>query len=198
MNNQNQYLASNLTYLMKMSGLPTKQLAQIFNISVEQLSNLKSGRFTNPTVKYLISISNYFNVTIDHLLYTNIAKLGTLPKLNNYIPLFSFENLTHPNSDLILITHDLPPDTFAIKISNKLSAFQNGSILFVNRHIKPKSLDYIVVLNLTTWLYSLKQLIIEDSTYLKSTIMDKNTKLFNKTEYAHYATVIGYQITKFF
>ena len=55
--------------------------------------------------------------------------------------------------------------------SDELSPFSKGGILFIDRHRKPQSLDYAIIMQHNTSSATLKKLIIEDNHYyLKSLV----------------------------
>ncbi len=58
--------AENLKSLRKAHGLDQRQLANIINVSSKTVSHWETG-YTEPSINQLISLSKYFDVSIDEL-----------------------------------------------------------------------------------------------------------------------------------
>lgn len=56
----------NLKELRKINKLDQKAFAKLFNVSPKTISHWETG-YTEPSISQLISIANYFDVTIDEL-----------------------------------------------------------------------------------------------------------------------------------
>lgn len=55
-----------LRELRKERGLTLRKLGDVINTSNQNISNWEVGR-SNPNIKYLISLADYFHVSIDYL-----------------------------------------------------------------------------------------------------------------------------------
>lgn len=55
-----------LRELRKEHGLTLRELGDTINTSNQNISNWEVGR-SNPNIKYLIALADYFNVSIDYL-----------------------------------------------------------------------------------------------------------------------------------
>ncbi|MCH5142454.1 MAG: helix-turn-helix transcriptional regulator [Clostridiales bacterium] len=56
----------NLKQLRTINGLGQKQLAEILNTTLKTVSHWETG-YCEPSISQLITIANYFDVTIDEL-----------------------------------------------------------------------------------------------------------------------------------
>ncbi|MBO5395192.1 MAG: helix-turn-helix transcriptional regulator [Clostridia bacterium] len=65
------YFATNLKTLRKEKNLTQPQLAQALNVSKGMIS-LWENEICEPTASNIIAVANFFNISIDDLLLTNL------------------------------------------------------------------------------------------------------------------------------
>ena len=71
---------SNIKFLLAREGISQSALAIAIDKSVTHISSLINGHGT-PTLEFIINVSKYFNMTIDDLIYVDMAtEMG--PKAN--------------------------------------------------------------------------------------------------------------------
>lgn len=70
------YLGLNIKLLRIRNGLTQEALASEFGITRSTLNNYENTIVLNPTVEILVSMSKYFNVSIDILLKTDLSKFS--------------------------------------------------------------------------------------------------------------------------
>jgi transcriptional regulator with XRE-family HTH domain len=73
---QNTYWAANIRFLRKRKKLSQEMLAQAVGISRAKLNGLENGVTQNPTLGDLVQFSNYFKISVDTLIRTELAKLS--------------------------------------------------------------------------------------------------------------------------
>src|SRR3990167_5435700 len=76
-------LAHNLNNLMRDKGVDTKQLSALTGVSISLLNSLKRGD-GNPTLGTLITLANFFDISIDSLILSDARKPGTMMILPIY------------------------------------------------------------------------------------------------------------------
>lgn len=60
-------LSENLKGLRKAKGIGQTELAEVLNVSAKSVSHWETG-YTEPSVSQLISLADYFDVSLDELL----------------------------------------------------------------------------------------------------------------------------------
>jgi transcriptional regulator with XRE-family HTH domain len=75
---QNIFWSLNIKYLRKRKKLSQDQLAAELGISRSKLNAHENGQTTNPTLNDLLDFSQYFKVSVDALLKTDLGKLPEL------------------------------------------------------------------------------------------------------------------------
>jgi transcriptional regulator with XRE-family HTH domain len=78
----------NINHLRKKKGLSQSDLANVFGVTNSLISLLESGR-SLPSFQLLVSISEYFNINLNDLVYTD---LSTEDLSNNKVSLSSGGN----------------------------------------------------------------------------------------------------------
>jgi len=71
------YWGDNVKFLRKHRGLSQDAMAKKLNISRSKLNAHENGHTLNPPVEDLLMMSQYFNISIDHLLKMNICDVGS-------------------------------------------------------------------------------------------------------------------------
>jgi transcriptional regulator with XRE-family HTH domain len=92
------FFAENLKYLIKKSGKKQFQIAEILGLNSTRLSNYSTG-ISEPDYLLLSKISKYFNVSIDTIILTDLAK--NYGNQNNYDS--SIETAFYSNKGIPLI-----------------------------------------------------------------------------------------------
>jgi transcriptional regulator with XRE-family HTH domain len=70
------FLGSNIKILRTRMGLTQEVIANEFGITRSTLNNYENTIVVNPTAEILVTISTYFNVSIDNLLKTDLSKFS--------------------------------------------------------------------------------------------------------------------------
>ena len=65
------YFSQNLKFLRKENNLSQPELAQALNVSNGMISFWENGKY-EPTASNIIAIANFFNISIDDLLLTQL------------------------------------------------------------------------------------------------------------------------------
>lgn len=68
----------NIKFLRERKNLTQEELAQALDFNRNKLQALESGQTKNPQIADLIKFSEYFNISVDTLLKTNLTRLGEL------------------------------------------------------------------------------------------------------------------------
>ena len=87
-----QLLSSNLCWLMKNKSLDSSFLSEKTGIAVTTINSLKRG-VGNPTYSTLVSLSEFFNITISQLTEINLINGLEIEKKSQDIPLLTFNEL---------------------------------------------------------------------------------------------------------
>lgn len=66
------YLKSNILFLKK--NISFKSMADTSGIPRSTLNDLATGKITNPKLDLLIKLRDYFKVSIDDLVFTDLSK----------------------------------------------------------------------------------------------------------------------------
>ena len=70
------FLGSNIKIMRTRIGLTQEEIAHEFGVTRSTLNNYENTIVVNPTSEILITISKYFNVSIDVLLKTDLSKFS--------------------------------------------------------------------------------------------------------------------------
>ena len=141
-------LASNLTNLMRDKDIDTKELSALTGISISLLNALKRGD-GNPTLGTLITLANFFDVTIDTLILSDARKSQTIM----IIPVYALQtahaiNQYQPLKNIHLkIEDDNSKLSCAIQIDNSslMPFFDKGSIFLISNDKKYTDGDLVLV-----------------------------------------------------
>lgn len=142
------YLGTNLMKLMREKSIDTKELSALSGISVSLLNALKRGD-GNPTLGTLISLANFFNVSIDNLISTSSINQEALM----VIPVFDIQDANDiekhkaPRSIYLKIENETHKNFFAVQINNSslMPFFDKGSIFIISTHKKYADGDFVLV-----------------------------------------------------
>lgn len=142
------YLGKNLMKLMREKSIDTKELSALSGISVSLLNALKRGD-GNPTLGTLISLANFFNVSIDNLISTSSINQEALM----VIPVFDIQDANDiekhkaPRSIYLKIENETHKNFFAVQINNSslMPFFDKGSIFIISTHKKYADGDFVLV-----------------------------------------------------
>jgi DNA-binding XRE family transcriptional regulator len=201
----NSNLTSNLQYLMKKTRVTSVDLAESVKVSAELIGKLKNGWLSNPSLKVLAGIARHFNLTLQELVFADLKNIGNhiIEKQVSYIPVVDWTKIKlwkdEPPIGSVVLENMSRDSLFALRLVHDYGEFKSGAYIFVNTQKKPKSNDYVVVLNKDSGTANIKKLIVEDFYYLQSIIADLgNVVKYNEQEHQIYGVIVGYQNTKFF
>ncbi|MCC2625355.1 MAG: putative peptidase family [Burkholderiales bacterium] len=201
----NSNLTSNLQYLMKKTRVTSVDLAESVKVSAELIGKLKNGWLSNPSLKVLAGIARHFNLTLQELVFADLKNIGNhiIEKQINYIPVVDWAKIKSWKDESpvgsVVVENSSRDSMFALHLVHDYGEFKSGSYVFVNTQKKPKSNDYVIVLNKDSGTANIKKLIVEDFYYLQSVIADLgNVVKYNEQEHQIYGVIVGYQNTKFF
>jgi DNA-binding XRE family transcriptional regulator len=65
-------LTTNLQYLMASHGIDSIDLAEALSISSESIIRIKNGTLSNPSLNTTISLSKYFSVSLEALVFNDL------------------------------------------------------------------------------------------------------------------------------
>jgi len=104
--------------LRKVKHLSTEKMATELNFSERHYKRLESGS-TVPTTSFLISISEYFNVPIDFIVFGN--KKSSSPEAIEQL-IYKFNNLNRQGKQILLsLADELNAYAKQIKVESKLN-----------------------------------------------------------------------------
>lgn len=143
-------LAVSLSHLLEINKVDIKQLSEAINVSENRLNDIKEDLISSPTLTIVTKIANYFDVTIDYLIY-GMPMVKDIN--NNGINWKPIEELTE-QSDINVIVCNLTeksfPKSVAINIGNdgekhNKSYLVNNEFIITNDDI----VDYLNANNFT-------------------------------------------------
>lgn len=166
-----------LTLLMSKANLSAAAVARNCGIPESTIRRLRNEENSNPTASILVSLSTFFNVTVDQLL--GITPLPENDLIGGYkqkielwtqLPLISWEDATvWPNietNSLKTTSTDINIEgqafSLTIKDNNEYEGFLSGSVLIVDPNANPKHKDYVIAQKENQPKASLKQLLIHE------------------------------------
>ena len=202
-------LTNNLKHLMQVTGTKSIELAEIVGVSAESIGKLKNGTFHNPSLRVIAGISTHFKVSLDELIYGKLEDKSQTTNINNdlkpssYVPIIDWDKIktwkNETSASSIIVENINTKNVFALYMEYTYGVFLENSFIFVDVTMKPKSNDYVLVLNIEKDIFNIKKYIIEDEFYLQSVMLDVNTVIKHvPTENVIFGVVFGYQKTKFF
>lgn len=126
-------LSDNILGLMKKNKITITELSNATGIAEITINKLRNGQNNNPTISTLMEIANFFKITVNELLGSNIKNLIIL-----------HEDGTELSQKLPI--DELHDAEFAIKIThNNYSEFQKNTILLISNKVNVKNGDYMIV-----------------------------------------------------
>jgi transcriptional regulator with XRE-family HTH domain len=179
-------LSNNLIALMEARQVGGAQLARAINIPLSTIKNIRKGTNVNPTIETLIPLANYFDVSIEDIISTDLARQAK-KKLNHCskqlpqpVPVITWEEaIAWPNiilSDKQIFTEKPCREAFALNSElNPSEVFSTPGVILVDPMQQPNHLDYVLVHKVGLDRASVRQFIRdEDRCYLKSLIIKNN------------------------
>jgi SOS-response transcriptional repressor LexA len=194
-------LSNNLCWLMKNKSIDSAFLSENTGIALTTINSLKRG-VGNPTYSTLVTLSNFFNVSVSQLTEINLTNDVKLEAKLHEIPLLTFSELNDflykkkhaKNFISIEIEHD-SEKCFAIKINtNAMSPFfEKGSIFVINTLISPQDGDIILV-QFSDQHPCFRKVFIEGNSYffkpISDVLLDTTPKIEKYTVYGVVVTAI--------
>lgn len=141
-------LAHNLNNLMRDKSVDTKQLSALTGVSISLLNALKRGN-GNPTLGTLIALANFFDVSIDSLILSDVRKRGTVAIIPIYEIQVAHETNQHvvKKSIYLKIEEEKSSSHYAIQLDNSslMPFFDKGSIFLISKDDKYSDGDMVLV-----------------------------------------------------
>lgn len=141
-------LAQNLNNLMREKDIETKQLSALTGISASLLNSLKRGN-GNPTLGTLISLANFFDVTIDALVLSDAKKQETMAVLPVYEIDVAHQCSKHNAIQNIYLKIEKEKNTpnYGIRLDNSslMPFFEKGSVFLISSNNKYMDGDLVLV-----------------------------------------------------
>ncbi|MGX5056252.1 helix-turn-helix domain-containing protein [Enterobacter asburiae] len=107
-------IGKNLTYLMQLKGIDSQQLSDRIGVGIATIKNLKRG-VGNPTISTLLSIADFFNVSIGALTDQLLDGEKTISANNaRVLPLIKFNE-----TEAFLEKKALHTDTYTTEVDNE-------------------------------------------------------------------------------
>lgn len=123
-----EYLSSKLTSLMQVNKISNVKLSEDTGIPEITIIKIKKGHNSNPTLATIMTLANYFGVSIDELLTDRVLEVLDMDNADNIVG-------NMPNVENYFGQID-----FAIKVRNdKYINFPKNTILFIKRDYKQLS-----------------------------------------------------------
>lgn len=180
-------LSKNIEFLLKKNKLSSSQLSTASGVDKPIISRILSGKTTNPQVETLKPIADFFNVTIDQLIGSEInidKRHGVVVPISRLlVPLIEWKHIPYwldiKNSYVPAKTVDVKisgsKDSFALAITTNQfePRFSINSIIIVDPMIAPKNRDYILTKSKDSDEITIEQVIIEDNKILLKTVCSK-------------------------
>ncbi len=171
------WLVNNIKRLMMAKGLNEAKLAKRTNIPQPTLHKILSGKTEDPRVSTLKLLAEFFNVSLDAIIYTppheqfNLSSSGT-KKQTKHIPILSWQQCTDATNFLTTLTSNnwehwetaTVSTEQAIAIVSKACMepyFTKGTILLVDLTDKPIDGDLVIVHYADTDEATLRQLSLD-------------------------------------
>lgn len=141
-------LAENLNNLMREKDIETKQLSALTGISASLLNSLKRGD-GNPTLGTLISLANFFDVTIDALVLSDARKQEAMAVLPVYEIDVAHQYSKHNavQNIYLKIEDEKNMPSYGIRLDNSslMPFFEKGSIFLISSNNKYTDGDLVLV-----------------------------------------------------
>lgn len=203
---ENNYLSSNLTHLLKINNLSPLEFAyKVEGAAYETIARIKRDPKSNPTIKTIMVLCNYFDVNVNDLLCTDLTIEKELPiekdeKIEERIPIADWADINNwENSEKHLLV-DVEPGSasFALFVEKDMGEIAKDSYIIINTTIEPKDNCYVLIQNLDNQNVYLRRFIKEDVYYLESLLVDKSLTQYNPSDSKILGVIIGYQKLKLF
>jgi transcriptional regulator with XRE-family HTH domain len=187
---------------MKLKNLKPSQLSKLIDVSAELIIKFRKGDLTNPTLNTLIKIANFFEIPLSELVFADVSneqKTNVSKPSSIYIPVIPSNKFDQPvvpdiATEYITINQFLGDHVFATRLEYDYGIFKKNVLLIIDNKLNIKHNDYILVKNNHSNLISIRQVIVDDSFYLKSIIADISTIVkLDADEYTVYGVILGYQ-----
>lgn len=166
--NQANYLQQNLKFLIKKYNLDNDSLAKITGLTSYTIASLRT-RITNPTLVTLKPLAEFFNLTIDQLVYQDCcidhgSQQQNLNLINNVnIPVIDIErasswpfdgyknnninDINDINIEFITTTGKINNNCYAIKLDSEvlMPSYQKNTILIIDPNKTPQDSNIVLI-----------------------------------------------------
>lgn len=200
-NKVNHKLTGNLCYLIQKNKLTSVDVAKGIGVSAELICKLRNANLTNPSLKVLIGLSRYFNVTIEDLVFSDLSTVNISQSHHRikYIPLVNWAEIEfwqHSTTSLLIDTQENLD--FALYLDTEYAGeFPEHSALLVSKQVELKHNGFVLIQNVKTSSFHISRVIKEDEIYLQS-LITKTVLKHQEIDGIIQGVILGYQKTKFF
>jgi transcriptional regulator with XRE-family HTH domain len=191
-------LSNNLCWLMKNRSMDSAFLSESTGIALTTINSLKRG-VGNPTYSTLVTLGNFFNVSVSQLTEINITNNTSIEHKLHDLALLTFNELNdylyNQKRARNFISIEIDQDAekcFAIKINTNAMTpfFEKGSTFVINTIMSPQDGD-IVLVQFSDQHPCFRKVFIEGSSYFFKPISDSLLDTTSKIEkYTIYGVVI--------
>jgi len=177
-------LAQNLKTLLQTNHATPTQLSAASGIDLPRISRMMAGKTTNPSVKSLQPIAEFFGVTIEQLIGTSCLQVDAsygvvVPIKRLLVPIIEWKHTPYwleikehfQPKHTIDAKSDISRDAYALVINSDRfePRFSDGSIVIVDPTLEPKNRDHIITKDHNNSTITIMQTILENSKiFLKS------------------------------
>lgn len=161
--NLSNQLQKNLKFLIKKYNLDNDSLAKITGLTSYTIASLRA-RSTNPTLLTLKPLAEFFNLTIDQLVYDNCEIIDESNKNNNLnldninIPIININDLNsrvvniynNENNnviDYIVTSGNINNNSYALRLDSEvlMPSYQKNTVLIVDPSKVPQDSNIVVI-----------------------------------------------------
>lgn len=197
-----QYIAENLSSLLKSNNLNASQLAQILDIPMMTVRRLLSGETTDPRISTLKLIADYFGVTIDFLIKKDnfSANTNNFGKVRPFfVPKLNWEAVSKAASlsEINLATwkdwqsislgekERISSNAFALESRPSMfPRFPQGTLFIFDNEISPKDGDIVLIKLKNNNELTLRELVIDPPEWqLHPVVTGSNVLPYSKKEH---------------
>jgi transcriptional regulator with XRE-family HTH domain len=200
-NKPNHRLTSNLCYLIQKNKLTYVDVAKGIGVSAELICKLRNANLNNPSLKVLIGLSRYFNITIEDLVFSDLSTVSISQSIHcmKYVPIVGWDNIEfwEKSNTSILVDTQNNVDFAIYMEAGYTELFPEQSSLLITKQSELVHNSLVLVHTIKTNAFHISQVIKEDDIYLQS-LITKTVLKYQETEGVIFGIVLGYQKTKFF
>jgi len=185
-------LSHNLNFLMEEKGISASNLARAINLPLSSIKKIRNGSTPNPTIATIWPIANYFNVSIEEMIFKNLlvqkiklqkTSINNLVSIN--LPVISWEEaVLWPDIQItkrhIVVTEiKFSQHAFALRIKEEVGRFLSGGLLLIEPEFIPSHQDYIIAYKIGVTTPTLKRVLIDgEKKFIQSLVVENNVEIY--------------------